>query len=67
MDKHPRRMVFLLSIFPNPLTTFTTITASSSGIWFESFFMAALAGFLVWTTLLAVAGQGILIALGLSS
>jgi membrane protein DedA with SNARE-associated domain len=66
MHTHPQSTIFLLSVVPNPLTTFATVTASAAGVEFVRFFAASLAGFLVLTTALAVLGQGLLIALGVS-
>jgi len=66
MKTHPQRIIFLLCVVPNPLTTFATVTAASSGVPFRSFVAASLAGFLVLTIALVLAGQSILAALGLS-
>jgi membrane protein DedA with SNARE-associated domain len=66
MTTHPQRIVFLLCVLPNPLTTFATVSAASSRVPFGRFFAASLAGFLVLSTALAVAGQGILAILGIS-
>jgi len=67
MHTHPQRTVFAVSIIPNPLTTFATVTASASGVHFARFFVASLAGFLVLTFALVILGQGLLQALGVSS
>jgi hypothetical protein len=66
MATHPQRILFLVCVLPNPLTTFATVSAASSGVPFGRFFTASLAGFLVLSTALAVAGQGILAILGIS-
>lgn len=66
MATHPQRIIFALSVVPNPLTTFATVSAATVGLSFVRFLTASLAGFLVLTIALAVAGQGILVALGLS-
>ncbi len=66
MATHPQRIIFALSVVPNPLTTFATVSAATMGLSFVRFLTASLAGFLVLTIALAVAGQGILVALGLS-
>jgi len=66
MTTHPQRILFLLCLVPNPLTTFATVSAASSGVPFGRFFAASLAGFLVLATALAIAGQGILAALGIA-
>jgi len=63
MATHPQRILFLLCVLPNPLTTFATVSAAASGVPFGRFFAASLAGFLVLATALAIAGQGILAAL----
>ena len=67
MHSHPQRTVFALSVVPNPLTTFATVTASAAGVEFVRFFVASLAGFLVLTVALVILGQGLLQALGVSS
>ncbi len=66
MHRHPQRTVFALSLIPNPLTTFATVTAAAIGMEYHRFLAASLAGFLVLTTVLVVAGQGILLALGIA-
>ncbi len=66
MTDHPRRIIFLLCVVPNPLTTFATVTAASTGVSFSRFFAASLGGFLVLAIALVVAGQGILAALGIT-
>lgn len=66
MKDHPQRIVFLLCVVPNPLTTFATVTAASTGVPFSRFLAASLGGFLVLAIALVVAGQGILVALGIS-
>ena len=66
MQHHPQRIIFLLSLVPNPLTTFATVTAAATNVPFIRFFAASLAGFLALTIALVVAGQGILLALGIS-
>jgi len=57
---HPRRTVFAVSVLPSPLTTLTTVGAASASVPFRIFFGAALAGFLVLSSVLAFAGQAIL-------
>jgi hypothetical protein len=61
-----QRILFLLCVLPNPLTTFATVSAASSGLPFGRFFAASPAGFLVLAPALAIAGGGILAALGIS-
>jgi uncharacterized membrane protein YdjX (TVP38/TMEM64 family) len=67
MTRHPQRTIFLVSVVPSPLTTFGTVAAADERVEFRSFFVASLAGFLVMTTALVVAGKGILAALGISA
>ena len=67
MVTHPRRIIFGLSVIPNPLTTFATVTASAVGVSFTHFFAASLAGFLVLTSALVILGQGMLQALRVAS
>jgi hypothetical protein len=66
MTVHPQRIVFVLCVLPNPLTTFATVSAAATGVPFSRFFVASLGGFLVLTVALVVAGQAILAALGIS-
>ena len=61
------RIIFGLSVIPNPLTTFATVTASAVGVSFTHFFAASLAGFLVLTSALVILGQGMLQALRVTS
>jgi membrane protein DedA with SNARE-associated domain len=67
LDVHPRRAIFLVSVFPTPLTTFAAASAGALGVRFTPFFVAAFAGFLVLASVLAILGQGILRALGIST
>ncbi len=62
MRGHPVRTVFLLSIVPSPLTTVAAAYAGALDIGFRRFFVASLAGFLVLTVLLVIAGRTILAA-----
>jgi membrane protein DedA with SNARE-associated domain len=66
MTDHPQRIVFVLCMLPNPLTTFATVSAAATGVAFSRFFAASLAGFLVLCTALVIAGQGLLTLLGIS-
>lgn len=66
MQHHPQRIIFLLSLVPNPLTTFATVTAAATNVPFTRFFAASFAGFLALTIALVIAGQGALLALGIS-
>ena len=65
LQAHPRRTIFIVSVLPSPLTTLTTVGAATVGIPFRTFFAAALAGFLVLSSVLAFAGQAILAVLHL--
>lgn len=67
MHTHPQPTVFVLSVIPNPLTTFATVTAAATGVPYGRFLVASLAGFLVLTSALVILGQGLLQALGVSS
>jgi hypothetical protein len=63
MRSHPSGTIFAVSILPSPLTTLATLTAATVGIPFPRYFVPLLAGFLVFSTVLVVAGQGLLAAL----
>ncbi len=65
MHVHPQRTIFILSVVPNPLTTFATVTAAALGVRYPRFFAASLAGFILLTSILVIAGQGIIAALGI--
>ena len=67
MTQHPQRTIFLVSVVPSPLTTFGTVAAAEEQVEFRTFFTASLAGFLVLTAALVIAGKGILVALGISA
>lgn len=67
MSKHPQRTIFLVSVVPSPLTTFGTVAAAEEHVEFRRFFLASLAGFVVMTGALVIAGKGILAALGISA
>ena len=62
-----QRTIFLVSVVPSPLTTFGTVAAAEERVEFRRFFLASLAGFLVMTGALVIAGKGILAALGISA
>lgn len=65
LQAHPRATIVAVSTVPSPLTTITTVAAASTGVPFRTFFLAALTGFLILSTVLAVAGQAILTILDL--
>jgi hypothetical protein len=56
----PRRTIFLASVLPSPLTTLATVAAASVGVAFRTFFVTALAGFLVFSSVLAILGQSLI-------
>jgi hypothetical protein len=64
MRSHPSGTIFAVSILPSPLTTLATLTAATVGIPFPRYFVPALAGFLVFSSVLAFAGLGLFDALG---
>jgi membrane protein DedA with SNARE-associated domain len=65
LQAHPRATIVAVSTVPSPLTTITTVAAASAGVPFRTFFLAALTGFLILSTVLAIAGQAILTILHL--
>jgi membrane protein DedA with SNARE-associated domain len=65
MRSHPYRTVFFASIIPNPITTLATLTAAMSGVPFVRYFLPLTAGFLIFCSVLAASGRGILAAMGL--
>ncbi len=67
MTRHPQRTIFMVSVVPSPLTTFGTVAAAEERVEFRRFFLASLAGFVVMTAALVIAGKGILAALGISA
>jgi hypothetical protein len=56
----PRRTIFLASLVPTPLTTLSTVAAATVGVSFRTFFVTALAGFLVFSSILAILGQSLI-------
>ena len=52
--------IFMLSTFPDPLTTFATITADSMGMGFRGFLVASFAGHVILGLILALFGQRLL-------
>jgi hypothetical protein len=56
----PRRTIFLASVLPTPLTTLSTVAAASVGVSFRTFFVTAPAGFLVFSSVLAILGQSLI-------
>jgi membrane protein DedA with SNARE-associated domain len=65
MRTHPRRTMFAVSVLPSPVTTLATLTAAMTGIPFLRFFVPAAAGFLVFSSVLAAGGRGLIAALNL--
>jgi membrane protein DedA with SNARE-associated domain len=60
VDRHGIPTIFTLSTFPNPLTTFATITAGSMGMGFREFLIANFAGHVLLGLILALFGQRLL-------
>ena len=60
VDRHGFPTIFTLSTFPNPLTTFATITAGSMGMGFREFLVANFAGHVILGLILALFGQWLL-------
>lgn len=61
---HGMLTVFAVSSLPSPLTTLTTTAAAASGMPYVRFFPASFAGFLTLCSVLALFGQGLLLAVG---
>ena len=61
--RHGMATVFAVSALPSPFTTLSTTAAASSGMAYTRFFVAAFGGFLVFTSVLALVGQGLLAVL----
>lgn len=59
---HGMVTVFTVCALPSPLTTLTTTAASTSGMGYVRFFPASFGGYLVLCSLLALFGQGLLLA-----
>ena len=62
VQHHGIATVFVVCALPTPLTTLTTTAASASGMRYPRFFVAALSGFLLLSSILALFGQGLVIA-----
>ncbi len=62
VQKHGIVTVFAVTALPTPLTTLTTSTAAASGMRYPIFFGSALSGFLLWCSILALFGQGLVLA-----
>ncbi len=60
VGRHGVPTIFTLSTFPNPLTTFATITAGSMGMGFRRFLVANFAGHVILGLILALFGQRLL-------
>jgi membrane protein DedA with SNARE-associated domain len=56
VDRHGFPTIFTLSLLPNPLTTFATITAGSMGMGFRTFLVANFAGHVILGLILALFG-----------
>ena len=62
VQDHGIATVFVVCALPTPLTTLTTTAASASGMRYPRFFVAALSGFLLLSSILALFGQGLVLA-----
>ena len=60
VERHGFPTIFTLSTFPNPLTTFATITAGSMGMGFREFLVANFLGHVILGLILALFGQWLL-------
>ena len=57
VEFHGFPTIFTLSLLPNPLTTFATITAGSMGMSFRIFLVANFAGHVILGLILALFGR----------
>jgi len=57
VERHGFPTIFTLSLLPNPLTTFATITAGSMGMGFRTFLVANFAGHVILGLILALFGR----------
>jgi membrane protein DedA with SNARE-associated domain len=57
VERHGFPTIFTLSVLPNPLTTFATITAGTMGMSFRTFLVANFAGHVILGLILALFGQ----------
>jgi len=57
VERHGFPTIFTLSVLPNPLTTFATITAGSLGMGFRTFLVANFAGHVTLGLILALFGR----------
>jgi membrane protein DedA with SNARE-associated domain len=57
VERHGFPTIFTLSVLPNPLTTFATITAGSMGMGFRTFLVANFAGHVILGLILALFGR----------
>jgi membrane protein DedA with SNARE-associated domain len=60
VERHGFPTIFTLSLLPNPLTTFATITAGSMGMGFRTFLVANFAGHVILGFILALFGRWLL-------
>ncbi len=67
MGGHPGLTVFMVSLIPNPLTTFASMTAGATGVGFRRFLGASVSAFLIFSSLLVLLGGGLLAVFGLSA
>ena len=57
VERHGFPTIFTLSVLPNPLTTFATVTAGTMGMSFRTFLVANFAGHVILGLILALFGQ----------
>ena len=62
VGEHGIATVFAVCALPSPLTTLTTTIAAASGMGYARYLPAAFGGYLVWCSVLALFGQGLLLA-----
>ena len=67
LHTHPGPTVFVVSLVPNPLTSFASASAGAEGVAFRRFFVASTAGFIIFSGLLVLLGAGALRLFGLSA
>jgi len=57
VERHGFPTIFTLSVLPNPLTTFATVTAGTMGMGFRTFLVANFAGHVILGLILALFGE----------
>ncbi len=61
--RHATSTAFLVSALPSPMTTIATTTSASAGTAYPRWVVPAFCGYLVFTTILAIIGQGLLLGI----